>query len=227
MPPSVSEWMLEVLDRPGPIAVMIRHAERHPVRSIHHSLEVGLTKKGNDDAVKLGRMIEGRREIRLFHSPAVRCRETAEGIAEGLRSTGHRVRSIVETGMLCAPYLKDQRVLDDAERLGHEFMRWWFDGRFNGDWLCPTPEAADMVLGPVIENLRSSPPESLDIHVTHDWEIVLLREELLDLRYEDAGWVGYLDGLVLTGDGDDFVAEYEQGQQHLSFHNGRRDAERS
>jgi broad specificity phosphatase PhoE len=205
----------------GPVSIILRHAERYAVPSIDDSLGIGLTAKGMEDSRRFGESIAGRRPVRLFHSPAVRCRETAEGMAEGLRSAGHQVLSIEESRSLCAPYLKDACVLRDADRLGHEFMRAWFEGRFDRNWLLPTPEAADMVLSAVIDGLRED-RDRLDIHVSHDWEVVLLREELLGVRYEDAGWVDYLAGMAFTRSGSGFIASAHDGQGRFAFRDGRR-----
>ncbi|MDW5562211.1 MAG: histidine phosphatase family protein [Methanomassiliicoccus sp.] len=202
--------------------MIVRHAERHAVGDIGHSLEVGLTTKGREDSVAFGRSISGSRPVRLFHSPAVRCRETALGIAEGLRSNGHQVIFLEESPLLCAPYLKDSRVLGDADRLGHEFMRAWFDGRFDPRWLLPTSEAADMVLSQVIDGLSSASADHLDIHVSHDWEVVLLREELLGIRYEDAGWVDYLTGIAFTVTGSMYEVSSPLGHGRFAYRNGRR-----
>jgi len=214
--------MLEQVEGDGPLSMIIRHAERNEVGSIAHSLEVGLTEKGKQDAIRFGGSIGGDRPVRLFHSPAVRCRETAMGIAEGLRSNGHEVLSVQEVPSLCAPYLKDTCVLRDADRLGHDFMRAWFEGRFDRRWLLPTPEAADMVLSSILSALSTGPEECLDIHVSHDWEVVLLREELLGVRYEDAGWVDYLSGLVFKESDGRFVASSPEGESRLTFRQGRR-----
>jgi hypothetical protein len=203
------------------MSIMVRHAERNEVRSIAHSLEVGLTEKGKDDSVRFGSSINGSRPVRLFHSPAVRCRETAEGIAEGLRTNHHEVISIEENHLLCAPYLKDTSVLRDADKLGHEFMRTWFEGCFDPKCLLPTPQAADMVLSQVVSGL-SSEDVCLDIHVSHDWEVVLLREELLGVRYEDAGWVDYLSGLAFTLSDGRYVASAPEGRKDFAFRGDRR-----
>lgn len=204
------------------MSVVVRHAERLEIGSITNSLEVGLTEKGKEDAFHFGEAIEGSRPTRIFHSPAVRCRETAESIAAGIRSNGHEVTLIQESPLLCAPYLKDTCVLRDADRLGHGFMRAWFEGRFDPAHLLPTPEAADMVLSQVIDGLATGPADRLDIHVSHDWELVLLREELLGIRYEDAGWVDYLTGLVITRRGEGYVASAPEGEAIFAFRNGRR-----
>lgn len=204
------------------MSIMVRHAERNEVRSIAHSLEVGLTEKGREDSVRFGGSISPSGPVHLFHSPAVRCRETAEGIAEGLRANDREVISIEENHLLCAPYLKDPCVLRDADKLGHGFMRAWFEGRFDPRWLLPTPQAADMVLSRVIDGLASDRSDRLDIHVSHDWEVVLLREELLGVRYEDAGWVDYLTGLAFTPYGQGYLASAPDGVGKFTFLDGRR-----
>ncbi len=207
----------------GSQALIVRHAERFQVPSISESLGIGLTEKGKRDAFEMGRAIEGFEQIRLFHSPAVRCRETAEAIAQGFSGRGGTVGGTMETWDLCAPYFKDNRVLKEAERQGYGFMRSWFIGQFEAEWIKPTPEAADMVLAPILQRmLEMTEADRLDIHVSHDWEIVLLREELLGVRYEEAGWIEYLEGIHFSRQEDGFVARNGDCGGTFTFSSGRR-----
>jgi phosphohistidine phosphatase SixA len=220
------EGVLESLakdDWRSPAAIMVRHAARHPVLNLNHSLVVGLTDQGKIDAKAFGSRLRNYRSVRLFHSPAVRCRETAEGISMGMQGNGTNVMGIEETWSLCAPYLKDERILRIADDLGEGFMRVWFNGELDERSISHTPEAADIVLRPVLERL--SDPDGrgrLDVHVSHDWELVLLREELLGLRYEGVGWVEYLDGIVLYPEGDGFNVSYREKHGYFTFSNGQR-----
>jgi hypothetical protein len=208
----------------GPNALIVRHAERHDVSSVAESLMVGLTEKGRKDAFELGRSIEGVDQLRLFHSPAVRCRETAESIAEGFLAKGGTVQGIKETWDLCAPYLLDDEVLKEADRQGYKFMRSWFNGQFDTEWIKPTPMAADMVLAPILAGLEDDEETGrLDLHVSHDWELVLLREELLDVRYEDAGWIEYLEGIRFFRQGDGFAVQNRDRSASFAFSQGRRE----
>jgi hypothetical protein len=38
----------------------------------------------------------------------------------------------------------------------------------------------------------------LDLHVTHDWNILVLRELSLGVRHEEQGWIPYLGGVAGT-----------------------------
>lgn len=207
----------------GPQALIVRHAERFPLPSISESLMIGLTEKGKLDAFELGRAIEGIGQIRLFHSPAVRCRETAEAIGRGFSDRGGTVQGIQETWDLCAPYLKDDRVLKEAESQGHGFMRSWFIGQFDPEWIRPTSEAADMVLAHLLQRMTEGDEgDRLDVHVSHDWEIVLLREELLGIRYEDAGWIEYLGGIHFSRHEGGFLARAGDHGKTFAFSSGCR-----
>ncbi len=188
-------------------AVIIRHADRLTISSVTDSLRVGLNQKGREDALRFGRGIAGDRPVRFFHSPALRCRETAEAIAQGLTMSGRSVLGQSETWDLCAPYLKDDRTLAVADRLGHGFMRAWFDGQIDPEWLLPAPQAASTVLSPILGQM-AVPEEGprLDVHVSHDWEVVLLRDVLFRTRYEYEGWIGYLDGIMFVREADAVTA---------------------
>jgi broad specificity phosphatase PhoE len=181
-----------------------------------------LTEKGKLDAFEMGRTIEGFERIRLFHSPAVRCRETAYAIAQGFSDRGGTVHGTIETPDLCAPYLKDDRVLKEAERQGHGFMRSWFIGQFDPDWISPTSEAADIVLAPLLQRMMEGEADQLDIHVSHDWEIMLLREELLGVRYEEAGWIDYLGSIHFSGHENGFMVRDGDQRCTFAFSSGRR-----
>jgi broad specificity phosphatase PhoE len=187
-----------------PRAAIIRHADRNHIASVTESLGVGLNEKGRRDARRFGEMIKGECDVRVFHSPALRCRETAEAIATGLISNGSRVLGATETWDLCAPYLLDYRTLEVADRLGNGFMRAWFDGELDREWILPATEASARVLRPLVDHLAEGAyPSPLDIHVSHDWEIVLLRDTLFQTSYEEEGWVDYLEGMVLVKREDD------------------------
>jgi broad specificity phosphatase PhoE len=200
----------------GRAALMIRHAERYPIRSVLDSLGVGLTEKGKADATEIGTLLPHYPYYRLFHSPALRCRETAEGISAGIRSNRGRVTLIEEDDTLCSPYVKDERCLIDADRLGDDFLRSWLDGRIDPDWIhCPEPSMV-MVLGPVLKRMLEGEGH-LDIHVSHDWDIMLIRETLMGIRHEDEGWLRCLNGMVFVPNGHGYEALYADRRKTFDF----------
>lgn len=198
------------------MAAIVRHADRPSIASVTESLGVGLNEKGRENARMFGERITGERQVRFFHSPAVRCRETAEAMSVGLAGNGNKVLSCTETWDLCAPYLLDDRTLEVADRLGHGFIRAWFNGEIPKEWILPAPDASDKVVHPILERLADPCGTTrLDIHVSHDWEIVLLRDTLFGTHYELDGWIEYLDGIVFMKDGGRFIARWGEAVTEL------------
>ncbi|WP_019177921.1 histidine phosphatase family protein [Methanomassiliicoccus luminyensis] len=208
----------------GPAALIVRHAERHPIPDLRSALEVGLTEKGKGDARDFGSLLRGFETVRVFHSPALRCRETSEGIMEGVRGNGTSVQGLTEIPGLCAPYIRDpRRILGEAGRLGSVFLRQWFDGKYGEDLIMPSNEAADLVLSQILARLAEPGGDGrLDVHVSHDWEILLLREMLMGARYEEDGWIGYLEGIMFVPDGDGFLALMNGRSGRFRYRDGRR-----
>lgn len=187
-------------------AIIIRHAERHPLISVVDSLGVGLTDIGLRDAYIFGLSLPHYPRVRIWHSPSLRCHQTAENIALGLNEQGSEVVLFDEDWSLCGPYVRETESLLLAERMGNRFLREWFDGRVDTKLIDPVSEAVPQVLCPIIRKLKDTP--GLDIHVSHDWDIMLLRESLFDIRFEEEGWLGFLDGLVFTDEKIRISAHY-------------------
>lgn len=208
----------------GPAALIVRHAERYPITDVFRALEVGLTERGKADAKAFGSLLRGFSTVRAFHSPALRCRQTSEGIVEGLRGNGTAVHLPVEVPGLCSPYIRDRRaVFREVERLGNDFPRAWYDGRFSGEMIMPAEEAVDLVLSPVLTRLAEpGGPHRLDVHVSHDWEVLLLREKLLGARYEKDGWIDFLEGMLFIPEGDGFRAIMNGRSTSFRYSGGRR-----
>ena len=207
----------------GPCAIIVRHAARHPIVDLRRSLEVGLTEDGMRDARRFGSSLGSFSKVRLFHSPALRCRQTAECMLRGLGGNGASASVTGPEHNLCAPYMRDESCLVRAAQVGNGFIREWFEGGLDREWILDTGSAADMVIAPIVERLQEPDGESrLDVHVSHDWEISLLREELLGLRHEDVGWPPFLDGILFRADGTGLRVAYNSHEAPLSMMNGRR-----
>ncbi len=135
---------------------------------------------------------------RLFYSPAKRCRETAIGIKTGAEEIGVDTIVLEEDGDLSGTaYVLDECCLLMADRIGDDFIREWFSGRVDPSLIKSISSASEDMSDHLIERMTGDPtPGLLDINVSHDWNILALRENYLNLRYEESGWIGFLDGLA-------------------------------
>mgnify|MGYP000343436524 CR=1 FL=1 len=182
-------------------AILMRHAERGHFNHPAEGASVPITPQGAIDAEALGRSLAQFSDLHLCHSPVGRCRQTAEAIGRGALEAGTRITMTGEEGRLGGPYMLNvSAALDKAGELGHQFIREWFDGR-----ICPTlfksrRETALEQLATVDAHLARA-ERGLVVMVTHDWNLLAVREELFGVKHEHDHWPGFMDSLVVWRDG--------------------------
>ncbi len=177
-------------------AIVIRHAQRHEIVGAEGYWTCGLTAAGAEQAHEFGRSLAGRFSgYRIFHSPVKRCEQTALAIAHELG-----VKHVQPEKILGVSYIRVsvEEGFAEADRWGDNFLRKWFDGRVPAEIFMPLPEARDIQIAYLRSKLDEAPCGTLDIHITHDWNINVLREGIFGLRHEDLGWPDFLSGLALS-----------------------------
>ena len=180
----------------GQSAIVIRHAQRQEMCGAQGYRTCGLTARGKEQASEFGRALAGHfSSCRIFHSPVKRCEQTALAISRELGV--ERVHSEKALGV---SYIRVsvEEGFAEADRHGNNFLRAWFSGRVPVEMFMPLAEARDMQIAYLKSKMADNGGRTLDIHITHDWNINILREGIFGIRHEDAGWPDYLSGLGFT-----------------------------
>ena len=197
--------------------MFVRHAEREPVLDLRTHERARLTPQGHADAKESGALLAKLSSyVRVHHSPVERCGETARGLVEGAAAAGARAEVIRELQALGSPFIVNpervSELIGPGEAKGRinfkQFMRDWFDGRHPPEILMARGPAAVTQLGCVVEHLGTAQEDGVHVFVSHDWNIMLVREEVLGIKLEDK-WPHYLDGFVVALDGDELVIDSE------------------
>jgi broad specificity phosphatase PhoE len=182
---------------------LIRHSAREfePGR---HDLENPLTDAGRVLALDFGSSLPRDLFVRAYASPVSRCMETAALALQGHRTQGGasgRHRPVEGLGVF---YILDQmkmyRAMTSAQEAERSFLRDWFDGRLASDIMIPARQSAEILVRLLLEKLeqqRGLGGPALDLCVTHDMTLYLVREQVLGLRPEDNADIDFLDGLVV------------------------------
>ncbi len=202
---------------PSQSAIVIRHAQRFEICQPDDYWNCGLTDIGMKQASDFGHEIaEHFDSYRLFFSPVKRCQQTAENIMASLVATGKNVISINSELLLGVSYIQID-IIDgfaEADKFGNKFIRAWFDGKVDSKIFMPLQDTKKEHLAYLREKFSTANEgKHLDIHVTHDWNINVLREGIFKLKHEDAGWPDFLSGLGFSG--TPFTASVENGKKHL------------
>jgi len=204
----------------------VRHAValmRHSAREFEpgrHDLENPLTAEGRELAHRLGSRLPEALTVRGYASPPQRCMETAELILAGYAAGGGEVTRHRPLEALGVFYVLDQmkmwRSMNDAGGLP-EFLEAWFRGAVPTDAMMPPDVAARLVLrvmaGKLAAPVTRAGGESvrqLDVCVSHDMTVLLVRDRLLGEEVALAN-VEFLDTLV---------AFEEDGALWMTSHHG-------
>lgn len=200
----------------GNAAAMMRHAERYPITDPKDPASAELMPSGIAAAKEFGKRLNGFDQVRLFHSPVKRCRQTAECIAEGASAKGLGVELCGSVEALGIDYILD---LPETGRLsqlhGDRFVRLWFSGKISTAAIRPAVDIAEEKIAFIAGRLGepSQGGRRLDLHVSHDWNVIILRDHMLGIRYEDTEWLDFLDGIAFSGGSGSLEAVYRNTER--------------
>jgi hypothetical protein len=204
----------------APAAAIMRHAARYPIANSAQPTLAEITPEGAAAAEEMGRRFSGFERVRLFHSPVKRCQQTAACLARGLKGVGIAIDHIGPEDALGVDYILD---LKEAGRLsdlhGEHFVRLWMQQQISDSVVRAAKPIVEEKLAYLTTKLTepSQGGRRLDLHITHDWNILILRELLLDLRHEEMGWLAFLDGLAFAQKADQLEVVYRDHRRQQSL----------
>jgi hypothetical protein len=173
------------------------------------ALDARLTEKGKTDAYTLGHNLLSFTPFDLYHSPVPRCHETAYYLHKGIVSASKDAALIGPLHELGGPYIIGNwmDVVTLIKEYGHSlFIRKWFNNELPADLIMPLPIAAELHLRLIRKQLNGG--RSV-INITHDWNIMVLREYYFNIRHEDIGEPGFLDGFCANRENDSIILRYK------------------
>ncbi len=191
-------WIRE--HAPRTVAVLIRHAHRRPIpKGVVDHVGVPLTRQGRRRAFAFGAQLPLSYALRLYHSPVPRCKETAECILQGFHSKGGSGDVMGAQDFLFI-HLVDQRamvrILDDLGH--HRFGYRWLKGAFDAAVIEDPRDVASNTIHGVLALMDGDGAKRIDIHVTHDLNLLAVREWIAPVPNEHFEWPGYLAGVLFT-----------------------------
>lgn len=180
------------------ISMIMRHAARKYDSDIRKEPFLGLTEEGKIKALEFGKKLPAGYELRPYSSYIGRCIETAYLMDRGYTERGGATK-IPEIEETLAPfYIMDlKKIISMAA--SHDvftFIRKWIDGGIPEDIMMSPYSASIQMLDFLTKGLEDDGPV-INICITHDWNMYLIREIFLGLMQEEAGEVAFLEGIAV------------------------------
>jgi hypothetical protein len=181
--------------------VLMRHSAREFKPEVH-DLENPLTERGRELAIKLGEGLDPDLMIRSYASPPARCIETASLISQQHIARGGKGQATRVVEGLGVFYILDQIRMWKGMSIGDggmtSYLQRWFDDELGGDEMIPADQAANIIFNVMVGKLlQQKDKPALDICVSHDTSLIVVREKLLQFPLADFGAIEFLDCIVL------------------------------
>jgi broad specificity phosphatase PhoE len=182
------------------MTLLLRHAERYyDPQNLHDEPFMPLTERGKNDAYAFGLMLPQKLHYRFYSSTQPRCVETAYQIEKGCIERGART-TVNKVVPLLSPFFfvdYDKAVLLYAERGSDFFYRSWLGGQVSEDIIEQPEPVFQKLIACLADQLVDADDHYVNIAVTHDCHIYLMRHLGLRQKLHECTQVGYLEGLVL------------------------------
>lgn len=182
------------------IAAIMRHSERHYDLD-NPAVEpfMSLTETGKDLSFRFGEQLPPGVFVRAFSSFIGRCIETAYLIDKGYTSKEGETHSNSVELFLSPFYAKNPAEIFKTflESGSLNFIRSWLNGDFSSKIIDDPKDSARKIVSFAKDQLAQSLENHIDISITHDWNLYLVKEVFLGLKHEEAGKIEYLEGVIL------------------------------
>ena len=198
-------------------SVIMRHSARHYDEDIQMEPFMPLTSEGRAFSYDYGRNLPVGLSARFFSSYIGRCIETAYLIDKGF--TAHKSGQTSNNSVTkdIAPfYIIDFTKLIEIilEQETPIFIRNWLNKQLPETTIMSAKASAVRMFTLLTIKFQELPEDSIDIFVTHDWNMYLLKELGLGLKHEENGAIEYLEGLVLfEKEGEIFITNHQSEPQ--------------
>ena len=181
------------------LVVVVRHSARRYAENPASEPFMELTEEGKSLAYAWGSALPQGVPVSFFSSFIGRCIETAYLIDKGHVAAGGQTRHTVIEQTLSPYYVRSPlRFLETCKTLS-DFFSQWFAGRISPEIIDHPADIAGQMRCFWEKRLDVSGTggKTIDICVTHDWNLFAAREHLLGLAHDAHGDVAYLDGMVI------------------------------
>lgn len=192
----------EDVDRSKPAVLIVRHSEVN-YRTVNDLIPARLTERGEEAVHEFGSRLPSDRTYRMYHTRFPRTKQTADGVAGGLKSIGARISFEGELPDMNIPL--DEKLCEAiwSHRLPNP--------------LFPNPlDLAKRAAKEVKHQLKDAEPGNVDVYASHGEMVALYKFYWLGIS-PVRGNYGYLNGFILQLDEEAITAYTHEGISQVQY----------
>ncbi|MBT6616359.1 MAG: hypothetical protein HOB38_29975, partial [Deltaproteobacteria bacterium] len=181
-------------------SVLMRHSARHyDEQHMERESLQWLTEEGKLYAHAFGKKIPHTPLVRFFSSMLGRCIETAYQADKGCTSCGGQTESNKVVIELAPFFVKNPpEIFKLHMELGtSQLFKQWFSGKISNDLVGRSDKVANEMIRQLTSLLQEGPESHIDVSVSHDWNLYMIKHHFLKLEHEKSIQVEYLEGIII------------------------------
>ncbi|MBT3311613.1 MAG: hypothetical protein HN737_04725 [Desulfobacterales bacterium] len=202
------------------ISVIIRHSARnYDKENPEREAFMTLTENGKNLSYKFGSSIPNGIVMNLYSSSVGRCIETAYLIDKGYVAAGGKTISNVIDSTLSPFYVRSaQELFKLIGKPGDtDFISRWFSGEISTELIDNPEDAAKKIVKSLAEKTKKSIDDNINVCISHDWNLFLVKEYFLKQRYKDHRKVEYLEGVIVYEKDDKLFITNHKNKNEISL----------
>ena len=193
------------------VFLLVRHGERRHItpEDPDFGAHVGLTERGREQALSLGKCIPAEGDMSFFSSPVGRCMETALNIGVG---RGIEKPQVQPLDCLAEYFVQDYDEYTKVLRAGfYEGICEWLKNEAAGvprrarEAFAPLPARSEEMLAMMLEKGDAR----FNIFATHDAWVVPCLTHFCKMTFTPQRWMNYLTGMAVVTDAQKNVKRIE------------------
>ncbi|MFX0076290.1 MAG: histidine phosphatase family protein [Candidatus Hermodarchaeota archaeon] len=179
------------------IILFLRHSQRNEPENFDVA-NLNLTPQGREIANLFGKNLPKNKTIRLFHSKADRCRNTAEEILKGFKEVGGDAVLMGDLLPLSHIGIDLNSFLEENKKYNIlEIFNRWSAGLYSPETWTPLLTYSQKTARIMWKKIENTPKNTLDIHVTHDLHLLALKFGWFGIP-PSKKWINYLGGFAFS-----------------------------
>ncbi|MBF0189159.1 MAG: histidine phosphatase family protein [Magnetococcales bacterium] len=206
---------------PEQTILLMRHGERPVLRQLAQVDGTRLTPRGRREAERLGATrLADTPPDHIFHSPVLRCRETAESLLDGLQTCAIHPVNHGPVEALFPPFTPEHigHFMQGSQALfehGSEaFVYAWLAGDLDTRHYPDPQQSARRLLAYLLQQRATHTGRHL--HVCHDCNLLLLLQVFMGLPPEESLWPRFLEPLLLSVELEEITVCYRDQQMRIA-----------
>jgi hypothetical protein len=189
-------------DSSSKLSIVFRHPKREEITDAAKSFNTPLVSEGREIAIELGKKLSPKFSYNIYHSKYPRCVETAELILRGIEETKHNTESKISGSkeFLSDSYISDTEFLIAItnETGGEEvFISEWYQNKLDPNKIMPFQTSSNLFIQKLLETINEENKSEIEIFITHDWELILIMNKIMDITSSDFFWPAYFEPIIL------------------------------